>query len=416
MDNKNGSYMYVGNVARGVNTISGMANGSIAVVNEANTVQTANLMSTSGNYRIAKKGSDGVVVYSDFFNPTKLKNVVGKSYSAPVMKVAYLGYNGTAEALDAKANEDYVVHVEWTNTAGFYNNRPLLTPFSYHTTTTSQYELAFGLLNSCKAALTRNVLNNISLNIVNSAAVTSSNDFLGASTVVKGSNAFTIAESSSAAKDAGTYATNSILAAGDYVRIGSVDGGTALTSGVYKVLSVTGASTASATVVVDRNIVEASGTYAAGTHDIEVIPAGSIGANCGIKFTGVDNPNFNPITDTYNLPDFKLILNSAFVTGTVTYSTMPSYGINNTKLLAAREAFAQFASKDPVVSAYPPTKYRQDVDLAGTYDSISFDIEEPVVTWTGTGLTSSKQIHITILTKVALGADDLDTVFNVGPL
>jgi hypothetical protein len=168
--------------------------------------------------------------------------------------------------------------------------------------------------------------------------------------------------------------------------------------------------------VVDRNIVEASGTYAVATHDIEVIPAGSIGANCGIKFTGVDNPNFNPITDTYNLPDFKLILNSAFATGTVTYSTMPSYGVNNTKLLAAREAFAQFASKDPVVSAYPPTKYRQDIDLAGTYDSISFDIEEPVVTWVGTGLTSSKQIHITILTKVALNGDDLDTVFNVGSL
>ncbi|MCK9575592.1 MAG: hypothetical protein M0R51_06505, partial [Clostridia bacterium] len=101
MDNKNGSYMYVGNVARGTGTISGMANGSIAIVNEANTVQTANLMSTNGNYRIAKKGSDGSVVYSDFFNPTKLKNVVGKSYSAPVMKVAYLGYTGAAGALDA---------------------------------------------------------------------------------------------------------------------------------------------------------------------------------------------------------------------------------------------------------------------------------------------------------------------------
>ena len=113
---------------------------------------------------------------------------------------------------------------------------------------------------------------------INSAAVTATNDFTGDTTVVKGSKVISIAESGNN-NDAAVYgAGNADLAVGDYVRIGTVGGGTALTSQVYKVTALGGAKTSSITATLDRPVLEASGTYAAATHDIEVIPAATAAA------------------------------------------------------------------------------------------------------------------------------------------
>jgi len=403
----NATYLYVGNVARSTDTLAAMAAGSIAIVNEAGTVQTSTIMASNAKYRIAQKLASGQIIYSDWFNPTLIKNLTGKSYDAPVQQISYLGYNGTSGSFDATANEDFVMHVEWKNTAGFYNSYPFLVPATYHPSTASQAELTLGLIQSLDANMKRQPFKFVVVDRINSAAVVTSNDFLADATVVNGSKSISIAESSGAAADAGQYATSTETAVGDYLRIGGVGAGTALTSTVYKVTAVSGISTAAAVITVDRPITVASGTYAAATHDVEVIPAASI-ANFGLKFVGQTNATFDPMVDTYSLTNFGILLNESFVTATVTNSTAAYIGIGNPYVLANLEVYAQYNDKAPFISAYPRNNVRAEVDKTGTYDVMSFEVNDPVTTWVSTGMTTNKRTHMVIATKVALSGDGVD--------
>jgi hypothetical protein len=182
MFEKNTSYLYVGNVARGTDTLAGMAAGSIAIVNEAGTVQTSTIMATDGEFRLVQKLSDGSLIFSPFFNPTKVKNVVGKSYVQPINQVSFLGFNGSSGALDATAAEDFVTNLVWENSRGFYNNSPLMLTAAYRTVAASQKELAFGLQSHWAAALKRQPYKFVKVEVVGDGTVA---DITGTSTITK---------------------------------------------------------------------------------------------------------------------------------------------------------------------------------------------------------------------------------------
>lgn len=150
-----------------------------------------------------------------------------------------------------------------------------------------------------------------------------------------------------------TYATNTAIAVGDYLRIGGVGLGTALTSNVYKVRSISG-TTGTSYVVLDRPIVEASGTYAAATSDIEVIPAATAAAaDFGISLTGLALP-FKPGMVKYEVLDFEVLLNDPFGSTPITVATTPSKGTGSYQEVAELEWFLK-ANRGEVnrVALYP---------------------------------------------------------------
>ena len=142
----NASYLYVANVARGTDTVDGMANGSVAILNEAGTVVTT--AQTSGKGRILVKDANGNVTYSPYFDFATIGNKVGKNYVAPVQEVEYIGYNGVSGELDATANENFTVSIQAKNSQFLYSTSPLTYSGSYTTIAASQSELAAGLLDS----------------------------------------------------------------------------------------------------------------------------------------------------------------------------------------------------------------------------------------------------------------------------
>lgn len=407
MFERNASYLYVANVARSTDTLAGMASGSVAIVDEAGTVQTSTIMTSNANYRVAQKLASGKIIFSPWFNPTKIKNVVGKSYDAPVQQISYVGYNGTSGALDASADESFTLFLEWTNTMGFYNNSPLVLSATYRTTAASQEELSFGLLQNLDALMKRQSYGFVVVDRINNAAVTAANCLDHDATVVQGSTAFTIATDLAYNTAAGT------LTAGDFVRLHDpAASATYLYSPVYKVISAVDGG-ATCTVVVDRPITCASGTYAAAADELEVIPAASIGANWGLKFVGAENSTFNAINDTWSITKFKIMLNASFVTGTVTYSTAAYEGSGYYKPLANLEVYAQYLDKASFISAYPRNNIRQEISSSYTYDLCTFDVEEPVYQSPTTGLAYGKTFKIQIASVVALNGDGFDAALGL---
>lgn len=400
----NASYLYVANVARGTDTLAGMAAGSIAIINEAGTVQTSSIVTSNANYRVVQKLADGKFIFSPEFNPTKIKNQVGIDYEAPTQQTSYVGYNGSAGALDATADESFTMFLEWTNTAGFYNNRPLVLSATYHTTAASQEELSFGLLQNLDALMKRQPYKFVVVDRINNAAVTAANCLDNDATVVQGSTAFTIATALTYNSTAGT------LAAGDFVRLHDpAASATYLYSPVYKVISAVDNGSTCA-VVVDRPITCASGTYAAAADELEVIPSASIGANWGLKFVGAENSTFNAITETWSLTRFKILLNESFSTATVSYSTNASEGTGYWKQLANQEVYSQYLDKASFISAYPRNNIRQEVSSANTYDMITFEVEQQVYQSPTNGMAYGKSFKIQIATKESLEMDGVDTV------
>lgn len=403
MFEKNASYLYVGNAAStaaDTAAISTIAVGSVAFCTEDGKVEKSAAV-TSGKLRVAQKLADGTMIFSPEFDMSKIKNIVGKSYVAPTQQISYLGYNGSAGAMDATAGADFVLHVQWNNTQGMYSNKPIIFSSAYHTTAASQSELSFGLIESLDGVLKRQPYKFVNVNRINNAAVTVGNLLDHNATVVKDLTAITVATNLTYAATVGT------LAVGDYLRIGAVGLGGALTSPVYKVTAID-----SLVVTLDRPVTNASGTYATATVDIEVIPAASIGANWGLKFEGVENTTFNAINDTWSLTRFDLLL-GGFVTATVTKPTAANEGSGYYKEVANLEVYSQFLDKSPFISAYPRNNYRSEVSSVKTYDICSFDVSEVAVVGNATGIATYKTFNIKIATDVALTGDDIDTVLAV---
>jgi hypothetical protein len=142
-----------------------------------------------------------------------------------------------------------------------------------------------------------------------------------------------------------TYATSSALAVGDALRIGSVGGGTALTSNVYKVTAISGtAGNGTTYVTLDRAVTEATGTYAASSHDIEVIPNATLinaSTDFGLKFTGHARTNFSPGLFRYMVYDFDILPGVNFADVLVTVTTNGKKGVNTYEAVTEEEWFAQ---------------------------------------------------------------------------
>ena len=316
-----------------VGSYSDLTDGQMAFLDVNNAAQSS--LSGIKVFRIAVRNGTSLL-YSPFIKTSTVAHARTTNTVADTQQVTYLGYNGSTGSITAIGSNDYVLRIVFKGRTSTYGTHPVLKDAPFYSSPSAlvtENEVAFGLLASLNANFAREPMPLIQFDLISNAAVTTANRFAHAATVVKGLTTFTVAANLTY-NSSGSVA---LLAVGDYVRLGSVAGGTALTSPTYKVTAIN-----TLTVTVDRPITNASGTYEVATYDAEVIPAASIGAHYGIKFTGIAENNF--VADArfnHEVVEFNLVPMNFYSGDIVTYSTVPVVGKGTYQQVAETFAFAQ---------------------------------------------------------------------------
>ncbi len=313
---------------------SALATGQLGVwKNGSETSMAVGALAAGDQFVIAYKDVDGEIVN---LPSIKYSNILTKSkapYAAATQKKVYVGYNGTSGSIEVTNSALYLLNTILLSTKKAWAGQPPYERASYSSdATATEYEIAIGLLTDATKNFTSAKPNKVTAvlpGLICSATVTVANDFTGDAAVVLGSNVITITESGNN-NDAAVYgAGNADLAVGDFIRVGGVGAGTALTSEIYKVVALGGAKTSSILAVLDRPVAQASGTYAAATHDLEVIPAATatnVATHYGLSLTA-QAMKFKPGLFAYEVIGFEVVLNPlAFGSTVVTTATANTVG------------------------------------------------------------------------------------------
>ena len=255
------------------------------------------------------RGANLAPLVSDLIDGSTISTASARVYAAATEESLAIGYNGTSGLIAdvaTYAGELYkatiLVHQFMSGTdseklkAGYYQSQ----------LTDGQAEIALGIAASVIKNFSREVSNSdgdkpiVVKALCNAVGATEANNI----TVVKG-------ESTVLAAGALTAVV------GDYIRLGAPGGGATVASDVYKVVSISGLN-----YTLDRAVGTASGSYATGTADADVITAAAGAAgNWGVILDGTALP-FNKDKKRYAKCRFDVVLDTAF--GSTAISTLAS--------------------------------------------------------------------------------------------
>lgn len=301
--------------------------------------------------------------YGPYFTHSQIVSANASTYTAPVMQVSTIGYGASSllETIPIVNNNEYIVRIEVQGLDSNFGNKKMYKFGAYKSSAAATgAEIATGLVDNLNANFKREPTPLIQFNLLSSVAVTDADVFDHATTVVNGSDRITVATDL-------VYTGSTAAVVGDYVRLGSVAGGTALTSSVYKIIAID-----SLTLTLDRAVTEASGTYATATYDAVVIPAATaIGATVlwGIKATGIAQSNFEVSTINYYVPMFKIGL-TGFGAGKVTEVTAPVWGVGSENQVREVEWFGRGNRTFGLRRGIPYPTFTSNVVAGSTYESI----------------------------------------------
>jgi len=358
-------------------TRASLASGQVGVFANGSQTPKTDALAAGDIFTIAYKNADGEVVNTPHIEYSNILRKSSTAYAAATQKKVYVGYNGTTGSINVENSDSYILSVILKDTTTAFATHP---PYEYaeyqSDADATEKEIAEGIIASAILNMTAIYKTNkkvmVQPGLIASAAVTTANALDNNTTVVQGSNTITVATNLQYNAGGGT------LAVGDFVRIGTVGGGTALTSEVYKVTAIN-----SLVVTLDRPVVEASGTYATATDDVEVITAATaanVATNWGISLTGVAQ-EFKAGLLKYQVVDFEAVLNSsAFDNTLITTATARTKGTGTYEEIAEIESFLKGNRGETFrVASYPVTK-TLDATSGKTYDVIVFDYKDTSVT------------------------------------
>lgn len=362
--------------------------GEIGIFSKEGTRLTESSAATATEFVIAvSRGASLPPLVSDVIVKSSLSDVSRKVYAAATEQSLAIGYNGTSGSiLDTAtfAGEVYTLKMILQQYLSGSDDERIKRGDYKSLTTDGQAEVALGVAKSVNLNMVREVKNSagdppVVAKAICNAAVTAANGTKSGQEVIvtKGTDQLLFETDLTY-----TAAGSSTLVVGDYLRIGSVGGGTALSSSVYQVKSISGL-----VVTVDRVIIEASGTYddAGGTSDIEVIPnATGQAANWGIVLTG-QPVAFNASKKRYAKVRFSLQPNSAFGSTVVSVLTNASEGVGTYEAVAELENYLQGYKGEQYEMGEPNLFDSSDLRLAsasvagGGYDIITLNHSSNIV-------------------------------------
>jgi hypothetical protein len=247
------------------------------IVLSAASVLTDDLVAQHGCKVMQRSGTS--LFSSDLIKQNNILNYRGETGSAGNEQVSYVGFDGvSAGSLEVNNSTLYVIRLELKekDVNGFGQEVILNAPYKSDASAT-QEEIGLGLALALHNLLSRQVVQPIRPDLLSAAAVDSADAFDNDTTVVNGSKTFSVATNLNAGGVAAVV--------GDYVRFSETYDvtGTALTDGVYKIMSIS-----SLNVTVDRPIQTPSGVYTASRATAEVITnAEVIAANMGLRLAGI---------------------------------------------------------------------------------------------------------------------------------
>ena len=272
------------------------------------------------------RGAGKSPLVSDVIDGSKITVANAVTNEAATEQVTAVGYNGTSGLIAdvaTYAGELYKVGILVHQFLSGTDSEKLKAGYYQSQLTDGQAEIALGLAGSVIKNFSREVSNSdgdkpiVVKALCNAVGATEANNI----TVVKG-------ESTVLAAGALTAVV------GDYIRLGAPGGGATVASDVYKVVSISGLN-----YTLDRAVGTASGSYATGTADADVITAAAGAAgNWGVVLTGTPLP-FNKSKKRYAKCRFDVTLNEAFGSTVASNTANASEGKGTPEAVAQLEKF-----------------------------------------------------------------------------
>lgn len=323
-----------------------------------------------------KKMADGSLLKSDVLSKDNVVKVIRKVGTAATEKLEYYGYNGSTGSIEALDENFYRIRIEVKE--GYTANDHGTTYFKHaiyeSDASATQAEIALGLAKNGNANFSREVKNSsanapIWFKAICNVALASDYVFDATFEITgnKGSKILNVAAATP------TYNTGTVLAVGDYLRIGTAAGATggavALTSDVYKVVSLPSTTT----IELDRPLTTATGAYLIADGSITVIPAASgVAGDWGVALYG---NSFTALTSAtvgkigYKKMDWVSGLEGSTST-TYTSSTSATPGINTYSQIAEMEWFLQGNEGNFTRKGYPMIDNPRSEVEDTTYETI----------------------------------------------
>lgn len=326
--------------------------GEIGIFTPAGVRVTEASAATLSKFRICAKQADGTLVDSGIINKKDIKKAVRKVYEAATQMSVNIGYNGTSGSIDEINDNNYTVRINLRQ-ARVSNHGGLYIKSAYYKSdvNATQFEIASNLL--------LNLVNEISkepdLIYIPTMLCNDAGAALGA-----GPETLTTTFGSRWVVASGAGHT---VVAGDVIRIG----GTATTTPVYKVLSVSGAN-----IELESPYMGASGSSIAG----EVITAANAAtADFGIVFTGIAQPyRVGHLEQDNNANIFDVTLEN-FGSTTFNVATVAAPGSGTERQVKSLEFFLQ-GNEGDFLRTPAPFVFEQRSNASGNYDLITLMTEE----------------------------------------
>jgi hypothetical protein len=341
----------------------------------------------------------------------KFNDIVSKNKFTPIAltsQVSDIGYNGTDGDITETSYGKYLLTIGFRDTLKQFGGKRLYKYADYTAGATAQnYDVAISIAGGINKNLSKDAFPRVIAKAMSSSTVTTSNGWASNhdATVVLGAQYITVGTNLQ-------YASSTALAVGDYVRIGTVGGGTALTNAVYRVTELT----SSTVFKVDRPITDASGTYAGATDDMEVIPKATGEASTvkwGVRLTGNDtNAPYEVGKFANNLIMFTVGVSPDFGTTDVRLTTSPVFGKGTYKEISDLDWELQGNGREKYRIAEYPVNFVSNAISTDSYHAIYVINFKDGSTDTIGGKADSL---VTLMIAInSTGAEsDLDTVFTL---
>ena len=424
------TYQFVGNVVSGLatgNPASALPEGAVGVFTEAGvSVDPTGLVGPDVPVKIGTR-ANGVLKFSPVFTRGEA-NMVGLAFVAPVEQVSFIGWNGTAGALDTEIDATYVASVRLENTQGVYNNTPIIKTVpvylpdnvAFPATALGQFEHATRLVNSIHAQFSADRLGGQLIRaerVTSDAGVPVDNGTTGDAThflTTQGSTLVTFEVAAGTAGDIDIAANGDTnLIVGSFVNIGG---------SVYEIVAATDDN-----ITLDIPYAGPSGrvAFAAVSSSIDALDDAE---DWGVRLTGVTPAQFNAktdmfprrvrfqasytktFTDPFNL--FRKVTEPADAAFTTTIAA--NEGLGSGAEIAKREVYTNMNEQNHIVSHFPPTNYRDSAVVTNNYRQVIIRGLHDRFLDVATGKRPVSTFNIIVaLEDTGVAWDTLDDIFGI---
>lgn len=385
-----------------IKSYNDLSDGEIVVCSSSNVVLQIGGTYDDANEKRIKfiQRSGTTLLHSALIDADSLKKYSIETYAAQTEQVTYVGYNGTSGSLDVIDENMYTIRLRYTpsDTAGFASN--IIKRGEYKSATTAiEYDIAHGLAFSLAASVKVEPERVTKVEMVSSATTVATAS--GAFAMVQGSKYCTVAESTAGAADAGRYNTSVVFVAGDFIRFGHA---TTKTYPVYRIISITNANTALATIELDRTYEGTSGSVAAASAG-GMLSATGLAGDFGIKISGVAStrtaPKWEPFVNRFEIQAL------GFTSTSVTNSTAAAAGVGNYVQVAALEKQLNCNEADYYRDSFLAATLRSDALSSETYDMLCLEFTDVTEGQLGDTANSYKQLYIALATTASAAAKQI---------